>query len=131
MDRDTGRYRWIDFDFNYLHKENMFGYDLFGLGNILVYLTGRGDITIQDLKKERPQVFNSITDQDMNIIFHNRLVNLQKVFPYIPKALNLILLHFSSGANIFYDTAAQMIADLHEAKEDLIKLTGRGNECED
>jgi hypothetical protein len=37
-EKQTGKCRWIDFDFNYLHKENMFGYDLYGLSNMLVYL---------------------------------------------------------------------------------------------
>ena len=40
-----GRYRWIDFDFNYRHGESRFGFDLFGLGNVLLFITGRGDIT--------------------------------------------------------------------------------------
>ena len=43
-DSATGRYRWIDFDFNYRHGASRFAYDLFGLGNILIYITGRGDV---------------------------------------------------------------------------------------
>ena len=33
MDRRRLSWRWIDFDFNYHHPVNPFGYDLFGLGN--------------------------------------------------------------------------------------------------
>jgi len=40
-DETTGKYRWIDYDFNYRHGESRFAYDLFGLGNILVFITGR------------------------------------------------------------------------------------------
>ena len=95
----------------------MFGYDLFGLGNILVYLTGRGDVTIQNLKEKDPMVFGRLFQDDMNIIFNNRVVNLQKVFPYIPDALNLLLLHFSVGANVYYEDTVQLLSDLQEARD--------------
>jgi hypothetical protein len=118
-DAETGLARWIDFDFNYLHKENMFGYDLFGLGNILVYLIGRGDVTVQKLQQESSPALNRITSDDVNIIFNNRVVNLRKVYPYVPETLNIILLHFSVGANIYYETTEQLLHDLLEAREDL------------
>jgi hypothetical protein len=118
-DSSTGLARWIDFDFNYLHKENMFGYDLFGLGNILVYLVGRGDVTVQKLQQELPSTLSRITADDVNIIFNNRVVNLRKVYPYVPEALNVILLHFSVGANTYYDTTEQFLNDLLEARENL------------
>jgi hypothetical protein len=121
-DQETGNFRWIDFDFNYLHKENMFGYDLFGLGNILVYLVGRGDVTVQHLKQKASPVLVNLTANDVNIIFNNRIVNLRKVYPYIPEALNLILLHFSLGANICYDNTDQFLLDLQEARESLCQI---------
>ena len=116
-EKQTGKSTWIDFDFNYLHKENMFGYDLFGLGNILVYLTGRGDVTVQNLKEKDPMVYGRLFQEDMNIIFNNRVVNLQKVFPYIPDALNLVLLHFSVGANVYYEDTVQFLSDLQESRD--------------
>jgi hypothetical protein len=118
-DEGAGICRWIDFDFNYLHTENMYGYDLFGLGNILVYLVGRGDVTVQQLKQQGSPVLDRLTAGDVNIIFNNRLVNLRKVYPYVPEALNLILLHFSLGANISYDITDQFLHDLREARENL------------
>lgn len=117
---ETGNSRWIDFDFNYLHKENMFGYDLFGLGNILVYLTGRGDVTTQQLKESGSPVLKQITSHDVNIIFNNRVVNLKKVYPYVPDELNLILLHFAMSADIFYENTDQLLHDLHDAREKLL-----------
>ena len=119
VEKETDRWIWIDFDFNYLHKENIFGYDVFGLGNILLYLAGRGDITVQDLMRTRSPACDRITKDDLNIIFNNRIVNLRKVFPYIPEALNLILLHFSIGANIFYEDTRQFLNDLSDARKDL------------
>lgn len=116
-EKETGICRWIDFDFNYLHKENMFGYDLFGLGNILVYLTGCGDVTVQRLKEDDSPAFHRLSADDMNIIFNNRVVNLKKVYPCIPDGLNIILLHFSTGANTFYDNTDQLLADLQEVRD--------------
>ncbi len=116
-DREGGHCRWIDFDFNYLHKENMFGYDLFGLGNILAYLVGRGDVTTIDLRESDPQVLNRLSADDMNIVFNNRVVNLRKIYPYIPEILNRVLLHFSVGANIFYDNTDELLTDLEEVNE--------------
>ncbi len=112
----TGNARWIDFDFNYLHRENMFGYDLFGLGNILAYLVGRGDVTPHMLHETGLYAADRLTPQDMNIIFNNRVVNLRKVYPYVPDDLNVILLHFSRGANIFYENTDQLLHDLRDAR---------------
>jgi hypothetical protein len=109
--------RWIDFDFNYWHRENIFGYDIFGLGNILLYMAGRGDVTAQGLRQSDPDVFSRLGGDDMNIIFNNRVANLKKVYPYIPDSLNFVLLHFSSGADIFYDHTSQMLADLEEVRQ--------------
>ena len=110
-----------DFDFDFLHKENVFGYDLFGLGNILTYLTGRGDVTSQLLQQASSPVVSQLTEYDMNIIFNNRVVNLKKVYPYVPDELNHILLHFSMAANVFYDNTDQFLYDLHEARVKLNK----------
>jgi hypothetical protein len=118
-ERETGKCRWIDFDFNYLHRENMFSYDLFGLGNILVYLAGKGDVTVQNLKQENSPAYDNLLREDMNIIFNNRVVNLKKVYPYIADSLNLIMLHFSLGANTFYDDTGQLLNDLYEVRSQL------------
>lgn len=115
VDSETKRYRWIDFDFNYRHRENMYGYDLFGLGNVLLYLAGKGDVLINDLKKDNPEMVARLGEADLNIVFFNRVTNLQKIFPYIPDSLNQILMHFSKETNWFYENTAQLLEDLHNA----------------
>jgi serine/threonine protein kinase len=112
IDRHSGRYRWIDFDFNYRHRENIYGYDLFGLGNVLVFLVGMGDVLLPGLKKRNPHVLDTLTEKDLNIVFNNRVANLKKIYPYIPKSLNRILMHFSKGTNWFYETTLQLLDDL-------------------
>jgi hypothetical protein len=116
IDRESGHYRWIDFDYNFRHRENMFGYDLFGLGNILIYLAGMGDIVYQDLRRANHPSLDQLEEHDVNIVFNNRIANLKKVFSYIPDNLNSILMHFSKGANVFYDHTEQLIDDLREVQ---------------
>ena len=113
-DSATGRYRWIDFDYNYRHRASKFGYDLFGLGNILIYITGRGDITTHNLSLEAPDMLNRLSFDDLNIVFHNRVANLNKIYPYIPEPLNRILMHFSAGAKVFYGNTVELLEDLGE-----------------
>lgn len=116
IDRQTGDYRWIDFDYNYRHRENIYGYDLFGLGNILVFLAGKGDILLPELKNREDPILDTLCEADLNIVFHNRVVNLKKIYPYITEPLNRVLLHFSKGANWYYEHTNQLLADLDEAK---------------
>jgi hypothetical protein len=129
IDRKTGIYRWIDFDFNYRHRENIYGYDLFGLGNVLAFLVGQGDVKLQDLKKSYDPALARLREEDLNIVFSNRVANLQKIYPYIPDSLNKVLLHFSAGANWFYENTHQLLDDLSafrspsEAKRDKAEET--------
>jgi serine/threonine protein kinase len=116
IDREENRYRWIDFDFNYRHRENIYSYDLFGLGNILMFLAGKGDVLLFDLKKQSNPYLDALKDEDLNIVFHNRVANLKKIYPYIPESLNQVLMHFSKGANWFYENTAQLLSDLEEVK---------------
>jgi hypothetical protein len=122
-DRETGTDRWIDFDFNYFHPESFAGYDLFG-GNVLVYLAARGDVTVQMLRSRHPEVCGRLRDGDMNIIFHNRLVNLKKLYPYVPDELNTVMRHFGAGAEVFYDDIGQFIEDLGEAVDTMKTRAG-------
>lgn len=116
IDSHDGRYRWIDFDFNYRHRENIYGYDLFGLGNVLAFITGKGDVLVNDVLAGVHGAPPALTTDDINIVFRNRVVNLRKIFPYIPKALNRILMHFSETTNRFYLNTGELLEDLREAR---------------
>jgi hypothetical protein len=108
--------RWIDFDYNCFHDESLHGYDLAGLGNVLLFVVGRGDVTVQELERSRPDVLARITHEDVNVLFHNRVNNLRKVYPCVSDALNRVLMHFSISAPVFYDRADQLLDDLREAR---------------
>ena len=112
IDSQSGRYRWIDFDFNYRHRENVYGYDLFGLGNVLMFLAGMGEVLLPELKKRGHPALDTLTDDDLNIVFNNRVANIKKIYPYIPEALNRILMHFSKGTHWFYENTLQLLDDL-------------------
>lgn len=114
IDRNSGHYRWIDFDFNYRHRENIYGYDLFGLGTVLLFLAGMGDILLHDLKMQGAPALEKLREGDVNIVFNNRVANIRKIYPYIPESLNLVLMHFSKGANWFYENTQQLLDDLRE-----------------
>jgi hypothetical protein len=115
-----GMYRWIDFDFNYWHHESMFSYDIFGLGNVLIYLAGQGDVTSWQLHEDAPAILETLEEADMNIVFRHRVANLQKVYPYITDQLTFILKHFSIGSDIIYDNTGEFLGDLYETREHLI-----------
>lgn len=114
-DSATGQYRWIDFDYNYIHRASKFGYDLFGIGTTLIFITGRGDTTIHNLSLSAPDILNKVSFDDVNIVLHNRVANLKKIYPYIPELLNRILMHFSAGASVYYGNTNELLEDLGEA----------------
>jgi hypothetical protein len=124
FDRELRINRWIDFDYNYQHGESMFGLDLRGLGNVLIFITGCGDILTGDLRSQQRGIFDTLCSDDLSMAFKNRVANLRKVFPYIPESLNRVLLHFSQGAQLFYDTTAQLLEDLGSARADILAQTG-------
>ncbi|MFK4764115.1 serine/threonine protein kinase [Desulfobaculum sp. SPO524] len=110
----SGRPCWIDFDYTFDFQENPFGLDLFGLGNILVYLVGQGDL-IREVFAARglgtPEEAG-LEREDFSIVFANRVVNLRKLYPYIPEPLNNVLMHFSAGTYVFYESVEEFLAEL-------------------
>ena len=118
VERKTDFFRWIDFDYDYYMPERPFAVDIYELGNMLVYLIGRGDFHPREIIEEAAMgetVLNNLEEGDFALLTKNRIVNLQKLFPYIPTELNNVLLHFSLGTEVFYDTCVELRDDLGEA----------------
>jgi len=120
-DKSCDRLRWIDFDYDYHFPENPFGVDLFGIGKIIAYAIGKGPHIYSDIKHNRDfsDTLDSLCIEDFSLIQKNLLMNLLKIFPYLPKRLNHILLMFSGHTNVFYDSAKQVVDDLFDAIRDL------------
>jgi hypothetical protein len=121
VDHQSGEYCWIDFDYGYDMAENPFGLDLFGLGNILAFITGKGVHTIQDRAATDPDA-PVITEADCALFFRHRIVNLRKLFPYVPEDLNRVLLHYSSASEVYYETVPELLSDLEPCLDTLRKL---------
>lgn len=122
LDRKTGIYTWIDFDYAYDWAEKPFGVDLFGLGNILLLTVGKGFHNLPDMMACGPagmKMASCLTSSDLSLFFRHRIINLRKLFPYIPHSLNNILLHFGHGAEIFYDSAEEFLNELRACESDL------------
>lgn len=116
VEKATGNYVWIDFDYDYETTENPFSLDLFGLGNILTYAIGKGFhsvYTIQNNKDIYGDLLDRLTDADFAILDQRRLVNLKKLYPIIPSTMNNILMHFSKQAEIFYEMVDEIIEDIN------------------
>jgi tRNA A-37 threonylcarbamoyl transferase component Bud32 len=122
LDRDTGDWRWIDFDYAYEWTENPFGVDLYGLGNVLLFTTGNGFFNLTDMTACLPP--NTAGDtclepEDFSLFFAHRVMNLKKLFPYIPESLNRVLMRFSHKVEVLYTDVGELIADLEECLPDL------------
>lgn len=118
VDREVGTFRWIDFDYDFHMPERPYAMDLFGLGNVLLFILGKQNFRVGDVvghPNMGEKVMETITTNDLSLISQDRIFNLKKLFPYIPDALNNILLHFAVGTKVFYNSVAEFEDDLQQA----------------
>ena len=121
LERGTGNYVWIDFDYTYEFHESPFGLDIFGLGNLLLFLAGKKFCTTFNIP--RPD-FDGRTDiplepGDFSMLFRSRLSNLRKVYPYVPESLNNVLMHFSTASEVFYPSVGELLEELQPCIEQI------------
>jgi tRNA A-37 threonylcarbamoyl transferase component Bud32 len=120
----TGRFRWIDFDL----CQDVSDFDVWSLGNVLLYAVGMGEHTFHDQARGRlklPAGVPPLTEHDASAFFVHRIINLRKLFPWIPVELNDILMHFSFGTTDFYETVEEILADLRPVVLGLDRTGGR------
>ncbi len=110
IERATGSYKWIDFDLN----ENSPDFDVWSAGNILHCAVAKGFVTFHDAIQAQPGLSAALWREDASVFFPHRVMNLGKVFPYLPRPLNDVLCRFSLGCEARYDRMAQITADLRE-----------------
>lgn len=110
VERDGGRFRWIDFDL----RQDSPAFDVWSVGNVLHFVVGRGFVHFRDIVHEHPELSGRLVDDDASVFFPFRVMNLGKVFPYLPKRLNDVLLRFSVGARAPYDSVGAVVDDLCE-----------------
>jgi hypothetical protein len=120
VERGTGRLRWIDFDLT----QDIADFDVWSLGNVLLFVVGKGEHTFHDVAAGRIRPLRPLENEDASAFFGHRIVNLSKVFDYIPRELNDILMHFSYGTDRFYESAADLLHDLRPVARDLAAPAG-------
>ena len=104
-------YVWIDFDYDV----DFLNYDLFCLGNVLQQVVGKGRHSLDDIRlrpSNYPHFNNTLTSRDMAMMFRHRVANLSKLYPYISRDLNEILMRFSFGAFDPYKNLDSLLEDL-------------------
>lgn len=115
VEKKSGNYIWIDFDYDFAAKENPFSLDIFGLGNILCYAVGKGFHNYYMITHD-PYTYGDLQDrlapEDFALLDRRRFINLAKLYPIIPEMLNAILMFFSKEATIYYETVDEIIEDL-------------------
>ncbi len=122
IEEGTGQFKWIDFDY----QQNFVDFDIWGLGNIINFCLAKGIPTIQELQKRnlwKKRQVEKVLPQDMAAFFPYRIMNLQKIYPYISDELAHVLGHFSSGTQVFYENVSELIMDLKVAYQQLINQT--------
>jgi hypothetical protein len=115
VDGLDGTYRWIDFDYDFYLPERPFALDLIGLGNILLFILGRRNYQPVDVLEDPEmgeKVLATLHVDDLALLSRDRIFNLQKLKLNLPKCFNDILLHFSAGTPVFYDSVTELYDDL-------------------
>lgn len=113
IDRGSGCFRWIDFDL----EQDFTDFDVWSAGNILQVVAGQGLVTTQRIKQEFPGSLARFNSSDASVFFPHRMMNLRKIFPYLPEKLNAVLMRFSAGTQAYYERIDQIIVDLCEVAE--------------
>ncbi|MBN1611950.1 MAG: hypothetical protein JW940_35290, partial [Polyangiaceae bacterium] len=99
VERETGRFRWIDFDLDVDSTD----FDLWSLGNVISFVVAKGMATFRELLHDESSAaatLERLDETDASMFYPYRVMNLGKVFPYLPRRLCDVLHHFSAGTNI-------------------------------
>jgi hypothetical protein len=117
------QYRWIDFDY----EVNYTDYDLWGAGNVIAFVVGKGIHTFRGVRSQPdryPHLRQPLSEEDACLLAGYRVANLRKLFPYIDPDLNDVLLRFSEGAELFYESLSEQAADLRRVAAALARKPG-------
>ncbi len=112
----TELFRWIDFDLTQRFSD----YDVWSLGNLLQFCAGKGIRTFHEVESGDiypDSVRQSLSSDDAMGFYKYRIMNLRKLFGYIPKRFNDILMRFAVNTTTFYDRVDQLSSDVREVLE--------------
>jgi serine/threonine protein kinase len=115
LDDASGRGRWIDFDFT---RPDL-AFDVWSLGNVVNCVVAKGFVTFHNLRLTRPDLAAKVDRSDASVFFAHRVMNVDKIYPWIPQRLVPILRRFSVAGTTRYERADQVVADLGECMDAL------------
>lgn len=110
IDSATKKFKWIDFDL----KQDVSDFDMWSLGNILSYAVAKGIVTFETVLKNKEipdRNKRSLTQDDGSAFYQYRIINLKKLYPYIPERLDNLLHHFSIKPIAFYSGIDEFVDD--------------------
>lgn len=113
IERDTGKYRWIDFDLT----QEASDFDIWSIGNILGYAVGKGIVSFHGVLKSASfpdSVKDSLAPEDASAFYEYRIMNLKKLFPYIPPKLDSLLRHFTLKPKAYYNHISQFVREYND-----------------
>ena len=116
IETGSGDYRWIDFDLN----QHVADFDLWSIGNIINYAAGKGINAFPNILKNKnisDDIKNSMTPDDASVFYEYRLMNLKKIYPYIPPMLSNILMHFTPKPIAVYNSMSELIDEYKKMLE--------------
>jgi tRNA A-37 threonylcarbamoyl transferase component Bud32 len=113
IERGTGQYRWIDFDLN----QHVSDFDTWSIGNIINYAVAKGIVSFSHVLKSSKfseRIKQSLSPEDGGAFYEYRIMNLKKLYPYIPDSLSEILIHFTIKPRVYYKSMIQLIRDYRD-----------------
>lgn len=113
IETKTGRYRWIDFDL----MQDVSDFDLWSFSNIIGYAVAKGIKTFDYVLKSKEfsdEIKNSLRREDGSAFYNYRILNLKKIYPYIPEHLDSILRHFTIKPDRYYRNTNEFCDDFRE-----------------
>lgn len=113
IETGTGLFRWIDFDLT----QDVSDFDVWSIGNILSYAVAKGIRSFHQVLKDKSfpaEVRDSIRPEDASAFYEYRIMNLKKLYPYIPPKLNELLLHFTIRPKAYYSRFSHFMNEYNE-----------------
>jgi len=90
-------------------------FDVWSVGNVLHFVSARRIVRIREVLANRPDLVSRIGPEDASLFFPYRLMNLGKLYPWLPPPLTETLRRFAVGDCVRYERVDEVVEDLQDA----------------
>jgi len=90
-------------------------FDVWSVGNVLHFIAARRIVRIREVLERRPDLVGRISPEDASLFFPYRLMNLGKLYPWLPSPLTGVLRRFTVGECARYKRVDEVVEDLQAA----------------